>query len=271
VTEERWLPVVGFEGFYEVSDAGRMRSLSRTVKTCHGGTRQHLGRILKLTASAKGHLYVGLSRDGVVTLYFVHRAALEAFCGPCPPEMEGCHGDGNPANNNLSNLRWDTRSNNHLDAVRHGTHSRTKRSHCPRGHALVEPNLTAQSISTGRRKCLACHRATGLRLGYARAAWRIELPDLQAFSDAFHQEILGRGSAALDEMKAAWRRVRPNHCPHGHALLGSNLCPSKLKKGHRGCRSCARARVRVFKRPELDFKTLADQYYVRFEPKVAPS
>lgn len=51
----------------------------------------------------------------------VHRLVLEAFVGPAPAGTEGCHNDGNPQNNALSNLRWDTHAENMLDQVRHGT------------------------------------------------------------------------------------------------------------------------------------------------------
>lgn len=51
----------------------------------------------------------------------VHRLVLAAFVGPCPPGMQGCHNDGNPANNNLPNLRWDTPKANQHDRKRHGT------------------------------------------------------------------------------------------------------------------------------------------------------
>jgi hypothetical protein len=52
----------------------------------------------------------------------VHQLVAEAFIGACPEEMEVCHRDGNRANNALSNLRYDTRKNNHADKRLHGTH-----------------------------------------------------------------------------------------------------------------------------------------------------
>ncbi len=60
------------------------------------------------------------SREKVVNR-FVHRLVLEAFVGPCPKGMECCHNDGDPTNNNLSNLRWDTRKANSADRKKHGT------------------------------------------------------------------------------------------------------------------------------------------------------
>lgn len=51
----------------------------------------------------------------------VHRIVLETFVGPCPDGMEGCHNDGNPINNRVDNLRWDTRASNRADMLVHGT------------------------------------------------------------------------------------------------------------------------------------------------------
>jgi len=78
----------------------------------------HSCRWLKLKKLNKGHLYVRLNHKHNMKL--VHRLVLETFIGPCPDGMECCHYDGNPENNKLSNLRWDTHSNNQKDKVRHG-------------------------------------------------------------------------------------------------------------------------------------------------------
>jgi hypothetical protein len=100
-----WKPVLGFEGFYEVSNQGQVRN-ART------------GRVLRPGPSNFGHLSVVLGRGNT---RMVHALVLEAFVGPRPKGKESCHFDGNPANNRLENLRWGTRSENNLDAVRHGT------------------------------------------------------------------------------------------------------------------------------------------------------
>ena len=62
-----------------------------------------------------GYLAVTLWRKGQQNTKYVHRLVLEAFVGPCPPGMEACHNNSNPADNRLSNLRWDTRQANHKD------------------------------------------------------------------------------------------------------------------------------------------------------------
>ena len=70
--------------------------------------------------TAEGYRMTPLSKNGKVKARFVHRLMLFAFVGPCPKDMEACHNDGNSLNNNLDNLRWDTRQENVRDVDRHG-------------------------------------------------------------------------------------------------------------------------------------------------------
>lgn len=51
----------------------------------------------------------------------IHRLVLETFIGPCPDGMECCHNNGDPVDNRLGNLRWDTHFNNVQDSIKHGT------------------------------------------------------------------------------------------------------------------------------------------------------
>lgn len=120
---ERWLPVLGYEGIYEVSDQGRVRSLERMVRSdLHkNGMRRIPPRILTQTPMASGYLSVKLSRDNRGRTGKVATLAAEAFIGPRPATMDVCHGDGVRTNNVLTNLRYDTRKANMADAARHGT------------------------------------------------------------------------------------------------------------------------------------------------------
>lgn len=157
MTIETWKPVLGYEGLYEVSDQGRVRSVSREVVYSNGGVRWHSGRIIKTKRQTTGHLRVCLYRDTRSRFIFVHRLVLEAFVGPCPVGMEGCHyPDRDPANNALSNLRWDTKRENQFDRVKHGTHHEASKTHCPEGHAYEGENLII--TKDGWRKCRECHR-----------------------------------------------------------------------------------------------------------------
>lgn len=102
---EIWKDVVGFEGRYQVSNLGNVRSLR-----FRGHDKIAL---MKPTTNYAGYLVVGLGVGR--KQYRVHRLVLEAFVGPCPEGMEGCHNDSNRANPLLGNLRWDTPSGNAYD------------------------------------------------------------------------------------------------------------------------------------------------------------
>ena len=134
---ERWLPVIGWEGLYEVSDQGRVRSLDRVLEQtdAYGNTyqRNFQGKVLRRKYCAKGPhgrwCTVMLGKGNAGRKYeLIHRLVLTAFTGLCPPGMETAHNDGNPENNSLKNLRWDTHSNNQLDIKRCGHHGNMGRS-----------------------------------------------------------------------------------------------------------------------------------------------
>ena len=114
--DETWKPIPGYS-MYEVSNHGQVRSWYNNK-----WGRGDKPIILKTPPGKGGYPEVGLSKDGRRRTFDVHVLVLLAFIGPRPANMECCHGDGNPANNSLLNLRWDTRSANVKDAVGHGTH-----------------------------------------------------------------------------------------------------------------------------------------------------
>ena len=126
MSNELWLPIVGFEGLYSVSSHGRIRSEARAVQYCNGKRQSVRQRILSLARKPSGHLSVILyGADKRRPRLHVHRLVLFAFAGAPPTPLHECaHNDGNPANNSIENLRWDTRSGNHRDKVAHGTHNR---------------------------------------------------------------------------------------------------------------------------------------------------
>lgn len=119
---ERWLPVVGYEGRYEVSDAGRVKSLKRKCKTAHG-FRTVPEKILTPQNNHKGYQQVQLSdqNGNDKTNRLVHTLVLEAFVGPRPPGKQTRHIDGTPSHNALSNLVWGTAYENYEDKIVHGT------------------------------------------------------------------------------------------------------------------------------------------------------
>ena len=76
---------------------------------------------LKPLPDSGGYYMVGLYKKGKRFYRLIHQLILETFVGPKPKNYEGCHYDGDRINNELKNLRWDTKSNNQKDAVKHGT------------------------------------------------------------------------------------------------------------------------------------------------------
>jgi len=146
---ERWLPVVGYEGLYEVSDQGRVQSLDRVSKE-----RRLKGRILKGGLSSNKRLTINLCRDGVQRSRMIYQIMMEAFVGPYPEGMEIRHLDGDPANCALENLRYGTRSENRRDSVVHGTHYQSKKTHCPYNHEYTEENTRINK--KGARYCVTC-------------------------------------------------------------------------------------------------------------------
>ena len=149
---EDWKPVLGFEGIYEVSDRGRIRSLPRVNAAGH----RIQGRMMALQRDKWGKLWLHLSRDGKATTSFVHRVVLEAFVGPCPPGHVACHRNDVGDDNRLSNLRWDTPSANRTDQVRNGKDGNARKTHCLRGHPFNSANTIRRA--NGRRGCVTCQR-----------------------------------------------------------------------------------------------------------------
>lgn len=181
--EEEWKPIPGYEG-YEVSNHGRVRSLDRTVQLKDGRTRRQKGRALKPWV-IQGYLYVSLYKGRKVKKKRIHRLVLEAFVGPCPEGMECLHGDGNPANNRLDNLRWASPSDNNLDTVKHGRHHNANKAHCPRGHEFIPENRVKSQEAKGKRNCLACNRARRYVHHHP------ELSDqIQEIADQYYEAIL---------------------------------------------------------------------------------
>lgn len=151
-TPEVWKSVPGYEGEYEVSSLGQVKSLDRIDR---GGKRFRKGTLLKPWVDDKGRPTVLLAGKNKRVCVLV----LITFAGARPAGKVACHGDGNPSNNALSNLRWGTHSENAMDAVAHGTHPETRKTHCPAGHALEEGNLVMWQLKNmGTRACLTCQR-----------------------------------------------------------------------------------------------------------------
>lgn len=111
-THEAWRPIPGYDGAYEVSDLGRVRS----NRLWHGTSERVLARVF----DNHGYLQVTLSRDSKTKTIKVHQLVMRAFVGPCPPGMEVRHGPNGKLDNRLTSLCYGTRTENIADRVRDG-------------------------------------------------------------------------------------------------------------------------------------------------------
>lgn len=152
-----WRDIPGYEGFYQVSDAGDVRSLDREISNGRGVYVQPGQPIAQHTA-AKGYRAVGLNRDGRYRRKLVHRLVMSAFVGEDARQVR--HRNGNPADNRLPNLRYGTNSENQQDSVDHGTHHMARKTHCLRGHEFDTANTYWYRTPRGGygRGCRACRR-----------------------------------------------------------------------------------------------------------------
>lgn len=120
---EVWKDIPGYEGRYQASTEGRIRSMGG-LKLCRYGrtgttyTMSYQGRIKKMSIGSHGYPVVNLGHADIRT---VHSLVMLTFVGKCPKGMEICHNDGNRLNTRLSNLRYDTHKANEADKILHGT------------------------------------------------------------------------------------------------------------------------------------------------------
>lgn len=123
---EIWKPVTGYEGLYEVSNTGKVKSLKRTVKTYNDWDRTFNERLLTLHSSklTKRHpkpmYHVELWKNNKRKVAMIHRLVAEAFIPNPDGKPQVNHKDGNRANNSVENLEWVTCSENSKHAYRTG-------------------------------------------------------------------------------------------------------------------------------------------------------
>lgn len=116
---ELWRPIRGYEGLYEVSDKGQVRSL--TTRGRGVLSLRKAPKILKPDFNQNGYPRIALSKDRLIRKHFIHRLVLEAFVGPKPHRLEACHFNGVRDDNRSDNLGWVTRKENCSHREKHGT------------------------------------------------------------------------------------------------------------------------------------------------------
>lgn len=124
---ETWRAIPGYEGYYEVSDHGAVRRVARKIrfesKRGNEAWRSAAARPVRAQEINSGYLVVHLNRDGKRSPRTVHSLVASAFFGPRPPGYDVAHWNGVKKDNRAENLRYATRTSNHSDKRRHGTHA----------------------------------------------------------------------------------------------------------------------------------------------------
>jgi hypothetical protein len=116
-----WKAIKGFEGQYEVSNTGLIKSLERQVRNTQSSFRTVKEKVLtQFPSTTVDYLYIPLSQNRVSKKYTVHRIVAEAFCNNPENKPHVNHLDGNKLNNNAYNLEWVTISENHQHAWKTG-------------------------------------------------------------------------------------------------------------------------------------------------------
>lgn len=156
---EIWKPVVGYEGSYEVSSLGRVRSLPRTVMRRNGSPQTWPGKILT-QSSNRGYKLATLSvpGEGHRTLK-VHQLVARAFHGEPEPGQEVRHSNDVRDDNRAENLLWGTRYENMQDAIRNGAFGSSAQM-CKNNHPRSPENRLAYRGRTGQTlyTCRECRR-----------------------------------------------------------------------------------------------------------------
>ena len=166
--KEVWLPIKSYDGFYEISDLGRVKSLERFINNMFGTKTKIKERFLKFNPDGKGYLNCRLYKNGVGKTFKIHQLVAIAFLNhtPCGFKLVVDHIDNNPLNNRLDNLQLITNRENSSKDRKGGT-----------------SKYIGVSLASGRKTWLASIRINGKNkyLGYYKT-------EIEA-SNAYQKEL----------------------------------------------------------------------------------
>lgn len=148
---EIWKNIKGYEGCYQVSNMGRIKSLSRKVWNGKAYFWTSV-RVLRPGIDRDGYFLVNLSKNGKAKTEKVHRLVAKAFI-PNPENKEAVnHIDEDPSNNKMENLEWATVSENN----NHGWHN--KRSSKSRSKPILQLNLDGELLQEYQSATIAAQK-----------------------------------------------------------------------------------------------------------------
>lgn len=106
MNNEKWADIKGYEGSYQISNMGRVKSLKRKINSNNGGKYVKNESILTPIISSKGYYRVSLSKDSKTKIFSIHRLVAESFIQNTNNLPQVNHKDENKLNNNVDNLEW---------------------------------------------------------------------------------------------------------------------------------------------------------------------
>lgn len=190
--KEIWspVPVPGYEGLYEISTHGRIRSKDRTTRN-GGGEYLKKGRLLHPVDNGSGYLKIQLKNGEHVTRAYIHRLVASAFLENESNKPFINHIDNNPCNNNVDNLEWCTHQENMDWMAQQGRNERTKewlenlhKTQSESYKAVVGKNLDTGEVvrfenlngvaKAGFQPSCVCNCCKGIRKTHKGYVWMYE-------------------------------------------------------------------------------------------------
>lgn len=194
---ERWKPIDGYEGYYEVSDQGRVRSLDRVQKNKRGQVCNYSGKLLGEEgfgyADRFGYRSVILCVNAKQVRYKIHRLVVNAFIQKLEDEDVVMHLNDVTSDNRAINLEVGSQSENIRDCITKGRFNsgvrNREKTHCPRGHLFKVENLCVADYRNGKRACLSCHRAL-TKVHDHKRRYGVDLSEsIQEIADSYYDAL----------------------------------------------------------------------------------
>lgn len=215
--KETWKDINGYEGYYQISSHGNIRSLDRHVKHSKGGHRLLKGKEIAKCINSSGYYKVMLNKKGTTKNEYIHRLVAQAFIENPEDKPETNHKDGNKLNNHISNLEWATIQENAQHAHDTGLsfvsgYTRYKVAKASARFTMDTAKKIRQEFADGERICdLAqkydCYDSTIINIVYNKTYQDIELTYEDYWKIAVdHLEDLRRKFVETKDKKY-WRQL----------------------------------------------------------------
>ncbi len=221
---EIWKPVSGYEGYYEVSSCGRVRSKERVVVRSDGVAQTRRSRMKKLTDTPDGYLIVKLSRDGVNRRMPVHALVAKEFVEGYRPGLEVNHIDYNRKNNSAENLEWVT----HEENIQHTIKGHRHISQVRNMSGTANPNYGNRKLSQKYRSNHQLSKEKQSRPGTMNGrAHAVSMTDASGTEKCFGcmtecaEYLVSSGYTSVAAQYIAAKISKAASC--GHTYLGCNF------------------------------------------------